>query len=46
MGIGRAYLRLARAATGRFEVLAFWGGFHGKTGGVVGLLMMLAGAKV
>lgn len=31
-------LRLARAATGRFEVLAFWGGFHGKTGGVIGLL--------
>ena len=31
-------LRLARAATGRFEVLSFWGGFHGKTGGVVGLL--------
>jgi 4-aminobutyrate aminotransferase-like enzyme len=31
-------LRLARAATGRYEVLAFWGGFHGKTGGVLGLL--------
>ena len=31
-------LRLARAATGRFEVLSFWGGFHGKTGGVIGLL--------
>ena len=31
-------LRLARAATGRHEVLGFWGGFHGKTGGVIGLL--------
>jgi 4-aminobutyrate aminotransferase-like enzyme len=31
-------LRLARAVTGRYEVLAFWGGFHGKTGGVLGLL--------
>ena len=26
-------LRLARAVTGRYEVLGFWGGFHGKTGG-------------
>lgn len=24
-------LRLARAHTGKFEVLSFWGGFHGKT---------------
>jgi 4-aminobutyrate aminotransferase / (S)-3-amino-2-methylpropionate transaminase / 5-aminovalerate transaminase len=31
-------LRLARAYTKKHEVLAFWGGFHGKTGGVVGLL--------
>ncbi len=31
-------LRLARAATGHNEVLAFWGGFHGKTLGVSGLL--------
>jgi 4-aminobutyrate aminotransferase / (S)-3-amino-2-methylpropionate transaminase / 5-aminovalerate transaminase len=31
-------LRLARAHTGRHEVIAFWGGFHGKTGGVLGLL--------
>ncbi|MGH7300312.1 MAG: aspartate aminotransferase family protein [Candidatus Rokuibacteriota bacterium] len=33
-----AGLRLARAATGRQEVIGFWGGFHGKTGGVLGLL--------
>jgi 4-aminobutyrate aminotransferase-like enzyme len=33
-----AGLRLAKAATGRQEVLGFWGGFHGKTGGVLGLL--------
>ncbi len=33
-----AALRLARAATGRQEVIGFWGGFHGKTGGVLGLL--------
>ena len=33
-----AALRLAKAATGRFEVLGFWGGFHGKTGGVLGLI--------
>jgi 4-aminobutyrate aminotransferase / (S)-3-amino-2-methylpropionate transaminase / 5-aminovalerate transaminase len=31
-------LRLARAKTGKFEVLSFWGGFHGKTGGVLGLM--------
>jgi 4-aminobutyrate aminotransferase-like enzyme len=31
-------LRLARAHTKKHEVLSFWGGFHGKTGGVVGLL--------
>lgn len=30
-------LRLARAHTGRDEVIAFLGGFHGKTGGVLGL---------
>ena len=28
-------LRLARAYTGRFEVLSFWGGFHGKTSGAL-----------
>jgi 4-aminobutyrate aminotransferase / (S)-3-amino-2-methylpropionate transaminase / 5-aminovalerate transaminase len=33
-----AGLRLARAATGKQEVIGFWGGFHGKTGGVLGLL--------
>jgi 4-aminobutyrate aminotransferase-like enzyme len=33
-----AALRLARARTGHFEVLGFWGGFHGKTGGVLPLL--------
>jgi 4-aminobutyrate aminotransferase/(S)-3-amino-2-methylpropionate transaminase len=33
-----AGLRLARIATGRHEILGFWGGFHGKTGGVLGLL--------
>ncbi|MGH7353095.1 MAG: aspartate aminotransferase family protein [Candidatus Rokuibacteriota bacterium] len=33
-----AALRLAHAATGRHEVVGFWGGFHGKTGGVLPLL--------
>jgi 4-aminobutyrate aminotransferase-like enzyme len=33
-----ASLRLAKSATGKHEVLGFWGGFHGKTGGVLGLL--------
>jgi 4-aminobutyrate aminotransferase / (S)-3-amino-2-methylpropionate transaminase / 5-aminovalerate transaminase len=28
-------LRLARAHTGKFEVLSFWGGFHGKTSGAL-----------
>lgn len=31
-------LRLARAHTGHDEVLAFWGAFHGKTGGVLNLM--------
>ncbi|HET6346611.1 MAG TPA: aminotransferase class III-fold pyridoxal phosphate-dependent enzyme, partial [Myxococcota bacterium] len=31
-------LRLARAFTGKFEVMSFWGGFHGKTQGVLGLM--------
>jgi 4-aminobutyrate aminotransferase-like enzyme len=31
-------LRLARAATGKREVVGFWGGFHGKTAGVLPLL--------
>jgi 4-aminobutyrate aminotransferase/(S)-3-amino-2-methylpropionate transaminase len=33
-----AALRLCRSYTKHFEVLGFWGGFHGKTGGVLGLL--------
>ena len=31
-----AALRLARSKTKKFEVVSFWGGFHGKTGGVIG----------
>jgi 4-aminobutyrate aminotransferase-like enzyme len=31
-------LRLARAATGRSEVVGFWGGFHGKTAGAAALM--------
>lgn len=31
-------LRLCRAATGHTEVVGFWGGFHGKTQGVLGLV--------
>jgi 4-aminobutyrate aminotransferase-like enzyme len=31
-------LRLARAHTKRFEAISFWGGFHGKTAGVLGLM--------
>lgn len=31
-------LRLARAHTGKFEIVSFWGGFHGKTQGVLGLM--------
>ncbi|PIP82351.1 MAG: aspartate aminotransferase family protein [Elusimicrobia bacterium CG_4_9_14_3_um_filter_62_55] len=33
-----AALRLAKSYTGHQEVIAFWGGFHGKTGGVLPLL--------
>lgn len=33
-----AALRLVKAATGKSEVIGFWGGFHGKTAGVLGLL--------
>src|SRR3989454_6270704 len=33
-----AAVRLAKAATGRHEMMGFWGGFHGKTGGVLPLL--------
>src|SRR5215471_12492119 len=28
-------IRLARAFTGKFEILSFWGGFHGKTSGAL-----------
>ncbi len=31
-------LKLARAYTQKHEVVGFWGGFHGKTGGVLGLI--------
>ncbi len=33
-----AAVRLAKSATKKFEVVGFWGGFHGKTGGVLGVL--------
>jgi 4-aminobutyrate aminotransferase / (S)-3-amino-2-methylpropionate transaminase / 5-aminovalerate transaminase len=33
-----AALRAARSHTGKHEVVGFWGGFHGKTGGVIGLI--------
>ncbi|HEX5385770.1 MAG TPA: aspartate aminotransferase family protein [Gemmatimonadales bacterium] len=33
-----AAVRLAKSHTGRTEVVGFWGGFHGKTGGVLPLL--------
>lgn len=33
-----AAVRLAKAFTKKFEVVGFWGGFHGKTGGVMGLI--------
>ena len=33
-----AALRLAKSYTKKFEVVGFWGGFHGKTGGVIGLI--------
>ncbi len=31
-------LRLAKSATGKHEVVSFWGGFHGKTLGAMSLL--------
>ncbi len=31
-------LRLARCATGRSELVGFWGGFHGKTAGAMALM--------
>lgn len=33
-----AAVRLAKSYNKKFEVLGFWGGFHGKTGGVLGLI--------
>ena len=33
-----AALRLAKSRTGHTEVIGFWGGFHGKTGGVLPVL--------
>lgn len=33
-----AAFRLAKSATGKFEFVGFWGGYHGKTAGVIGLL--------
>ena len=33
-----AALRLAKSRTGHTEVVGFWGGFHGKTGGVLPVL--------
>ncbi len=33
-----AALRLAKSVTHKYEFAGFWGGFHGKTGGVMGLL--------
>jgi 4-aminobutyrate aminotransferase / (S)-3-amino-2-methylpropionate transaminase / 5-aminovalerate transaminase len=33
-----AAFRLAKSATRKFEFIGFWGGFHGKTGGVLGLV--------
>ncbi|MEU6914459.1 aspartate aminotransferase family protein [Streptomyces olindensis] len=32
-----AAVKLARAATGKQEILSFWGGFHGKTQGALSL---------
>ena len=32
-----AAIRLAKSYNKKFEILGFWGGFHGKTGGVLGL---------
>jgi 4-aminobutyrate aminotransferase/(S)-3-amino-2-methylpropionate transaminase len=33
-----AAIRLAKAYTKKYEIVGFWGGFHGKTGGVMGLI--------
>jgi len=33
-----AAIRLAKSYTQKHEIVGFWGGFHGKTGGVMGLI--------
>jgi len=33
-----AAFRLAKSVTKKFEFVGFWGGYHGKTSGVIGLL--------
>ena len=33
-----AAIRLAKSYTKKHEIVGFWGGFHGKTSGVIGLL--------
>jgi len=33
-----AAIRLAKSYTRNYEIVGFWGGFHGKTGSVLGLL--------
>src|SRR4029077_2023851 len=33
-------LRLAKCYTGKYEFVSFWGGFHGKTMGVLSLMGM------
>lgn len=33
-----AAVRLAKSYTKKHEIVGFWGGFHGKTGGVMGLI--------
>ncbi len=33
-----AAFRLAMSYTGKYEMVGFWGGFHGKTAGVMGLI--------
>ena len=32
-----AAVRLAKSRTKKYEIVGFWGGFHGKTGGVLGV---------
>ena len=33
-----AAMRLAKSASGKYEFLSFWGGFHGKTAGALSLI--------